>query len=454
MHKLIIRRDFLKRLLLVGGGALLAPRLGRAVERINMKSSGEARSTVYRVLNGEPAANLAKLLELMGGVERLVGVDDLVVIKPNVQWWNQGAPNLAALKALVELIFNRAGGFRGEVVVAENCHRGASPWLSTSSGWAQPFQWNSDLLEARQFNDLGAMLKTRYGDRFSVCHWIDVQAGGRRVLGPHEGSGYVYCDGTGGVPLQACDNGGEDENRRETIMTYPVFVTDRGTVIDFKDGVWEKGSYTEQPLRFINLAALNHHSTYCGMTSVIKNYMGITDLSGGPDPANGGRLTGRYFNFHSFPFNKWSPGPEAGMLGKAIGTFMKTVRKADLNIVTAEWVGLASRVEPPVARTRAVLASTDPIALDYHSAKYVLFPNSKLGIHNPDHPKSPVRPYLAECMGAGGGALDESNVEIKSFDLAANSIQTDTDLCVIGDCDWGSSIKTIFKYILLRLDLI
>jgi hypothetical protein len=84
--------------------------------------------------------------------------------------------------------------------------------------------------------------------------------------------------------------------------------------------------------------------------------MGITDLSGGSDPNNGGRLTKDFYNFHSFPFDKSSPGPVPGMLGAAIGMFMQTIRKADLNITTAEWVGLSSRTDPPVVQTRAVLA--------------------------------------------------------------------------------------------------
>lgn len=53
--------------------------------------------------------------------------------------------------------------------------------------------------------------------------------------------------------------------------------------------------------------------------------------------------------------------------GAEIGAFMKIIRKADPKITTAEWVGLASSVHPPVAHTQAVLASGDPVALDYHA---------------------------------------------------------------------------------------
>jgi uncharacterized protein (DUF362 family) len=340
---------------------------------------------LFRSVNGTPSENITKVIDLMGGVEKLVGREDIVIIKPNVQWWKQGAPNLAALKAFVDLIMERSGGFNGEVVIAENCHRGSTPWTSMSSGWPHAFERNSDIATVTNINELSRLLKERYRVRFSTCHLTDVDAGNKRVFGPRDGAGYVYCDGTNGVPLLACENGENGPNRRVAIMTYPIIKTDRGTIIDFKNGVWEKGSYTGQPLRLINLSALNYHSTFCGVTSSIKNYMGITDLSGGSDPNAGGRLAKDYYNFHSFSFNWSSPGPVPGVLGSAIGTFMKTIRKADLNITTAEWVGISSRTDPPVAHTKAVIASTDPVALDYHAAKHILFPNSKLAIHNPDN---------------------------------------------------------------------
>jgi hypothetical protein len=233
-------------------------------------------------------------------------------------------------------------------------------------------------------------------------------------------------------------------------MTYPIIKTDKGTIIDFRNGIWLEGAYNGQPFRFINFSALNHHSIYCGMTSSVKNYFGTTDLSGGPDPHHGGRLTKDYYNFHSFAFIKYAPGPLPGMLGKEIGTFMKTIRKADLNITTAEWIGLASRTEPPVAHTRAVMACTDPVALDYYAAKYLVYPNSRISIHNPDYKKSPVREYLQKCVEHGGGTLDERDVAVKSYDFRTKTFQDDADLVVIGEREWGSDPKTLLKYTLLR----
>jgi hypothetical protein len=186
------------------------------------------------------------------------------------------------------------------------------------------------------------------------------------------------------------------------------------------------------------------------MTSSVKNYMGITDLSGGPDPHHGGRLTKEYYNFHSFPFNKWSPGPEPGMLGSAIGTFMQTIRKADLNVVTAEWVGLSSRKDSPVCHARAVLASNDPVALDYHGAKYILFPNSKLPIHDPRNKRGPLHTYLTKCAELSGGILDGPRVEVKSYDFRLKTFQEKDKLLISGPIHWGSNPKAILKYFSLR----
>jgi len=413
------------------------------------KHPQELLQTVYRAVNGPLEKNLEKIIQMMGGMQKLIEGEDVVVIKPNAQWWNQGAPNLAALKTFVDLIMERPGGFKGEVVLAENCHRGSQPW--NHAGWHTPFSRNTDSDLLKNISDLSNHLKKKYGNKISVCHWIDVAAGGKRVFSPKDGDGYVYCDGTGGVPLISCDNGLKGLDDRATVMTYPIFTTDRETTIDFKNGIWKQGAYTDQPLKFVNFAALNHHSTYCGMTSAVKNYMGITDLSGGPDPNKNGRLTKDYYNFHSFPFNEWSHGPEPGMLGKEIGTFMRTIRKADLNITTAEWIGLSSRVDCPVVQTRAILASTDPVALDYHAAKYLLYPNSQISLHNPDNKKGPLRQYLLKCAEAECGTLDERFVKVTSYDFKTKTLQKENELAVKGKKEWGNNVKAIMKYLYLRL---
>jgi len=413
------------------------------------KTFTQKKVTLYRSVHGAPSDNISKVMEMMGGMEKIFGAGDIIVIKPNIQWWNQGAPNIACVNAFISMIMERSGGFRGEVVIAENNHRGAQPW--NEAGWTQSFERNSDSPGIRNYNQLADHLKKNYGDRFSVCHWIDIDAGGKRVYSPADGPGYVICDGTGGVPLLSISNGLKDEKRREVIMSYPIFQTDKGTIIDLKNGIWSKGSYTRQPLKFVNFAALNHHSFYCGPTSAMKNFLGVCDLSGGPDPHNNGKLTNGYYNFHSFPFDKWSKGPVQGMLGLEIGMFLHTIRKPDLNITTAEWVGISTRTEPPVVRTRAVCTCTDPIALDYHTAKYILYPNSHIRVHDSDFTGGPFYHDLQKCSEQSGCILDEQYVDIQSFDHSTARLQKDDELVVIGEKIWGNDIKSLFKYCVTRL---
>jgi hypothetical protein len=404
--------------------------------------------TVCRAVGGSPGDNLRTVLDMAGGAASIVGSEDVVVIKPNAQWWNHGGASLAALEALVEAVVERPGGFRGDVVIAENCHRGKAPWTRPRTGWAGRYLWNSDLPGIENLNGLCRRLKERYGERFSAVHWINVDAGGRRVRSPGEGEGYVYCDGTGGVPLLECGNGRSGKGGRRTVMTYPVFRTDSGKMVDFRNGVWEEGGYSGRPLRFFNVAALNHHGLYCGPTSAVKNFLGITDLSGGADPFQGGKITEGHFNFHAFAFDGHVSGPVRGMLGRAVGTFMKTVRRADLNITTAEWTGLISREFPPLAHTRAVLACRDPVALDRHAARYVLYPNSRIGLHDPDDPTGPFYHDLAECAAAAGLVGDEKDVPVVTAGPEGRG--RGGTLEILGKKRWGRNRKMLVRYFRTR----
>ena len=74
-------------------------------------------SRIYKSVNGTPEQNIEKVIELShGGIKGLIGFDDVVIIKVNGQQWNQGGNNLAALRRFIELILNRPGGFKGEII--------------------------------------------------------------------------------------------------------------------------------------------------------------------------------------------------------------------------------------------------------------------------------------------------------------------------------------------------
>ncbi len=107
-----------------------------------------------------------------------------------------------------------------------------------------------------------------------------------------------------------------------------------------------------------------------------------------------------------YPFAKAGP----------LGHFLKTIRVADLNMVTAEWVGWGSRTGVTQAtRMKTILAGTDPVALDYYGAKHLVYPLSRRAEHHdPDNPRSAVARFLHLTQESWGqGVLDEARMRIQ-----------------------------------------
>lgn len=378
--------------------------------------SGGAVANVFESKNGTPEQNTAKVIEMMGGIRRFISKDDIVILKPNAQWWNQGMTNTNAMKEFMELVLS-IPGFKGEIIIAENHHCYGPRSTLDIRGWTTQ-ERNGDF----NYNELIAFFRNRGYDNVTKYHWLDggpfsrdesvkdkltrpikqmaravLGAKRRRVVqGPEDGDGYVWTD-----IEYSCDG-------KKVKMSYPVFTSEISkTVIDFKKGAWKNGRYMQQPVKFINFAGLNHHSDFAGVTSSVKNYLGVVDMTcgyAGAEPEG-------YYSFHYIGI----PG-----LGGAVATFMKYVRKADLNIVTAEWVGFASRKDPAFsAKTKTIIASVDPVALDYYGAKHILYP---LGgpvayLNNPDDAQRPFRKYLEKCSLEGGGIIDEKKINVQRFDF-------------------------------------
>jgi len=362
------------------------------------------KSMIYESKNGTPEQNVKKVIEMMGGINRFIENNDIIIIKPNAQWWNQGMTNTNALKGFIELILN-ISGFKGEIIIADNHHNWNLYKGCNILGWSTIFR-NGDF----NYNELIDYFQNKGYKNISKYNWIDAGRYSREetfknkfkgaiietvkkilnyrrniVKGPEDGDGYVWTD------IEYCCNG------KKTKMTYPIFTSKSSNItIDFKNGAWKNGVYINQPVKFINFAVLNHHSSFAGVTSSVKNYLGIVDLTCG---YKGAEPKG-YHNFHYIGI----PG-----MGGAIGTFMNTIRKADLNIVTAEWTGFGSRVDTKLsARTKTIIASKDPVALDYYTAKYILYPlgGPVAHLNNPDNMEGPFRKYLELCCEQGVGTLD------------------------------------------------
>ena len=54
------------------------------------------RTKVYVAKGGSPQDNVDDVMTKLGGIEKFVGTDDVVIIKVSAQWWNLGMTNVAA----------------------------------------------------------------------------------------------------------------------------------------------------------------------------------------------------------------------------------------------------------------------------------------------------------------------------------------------------------------------
>jgi uncharacterized protein (DUF362 family) len=394
----ITRRAFIRDLTLGGGALFLMP--GMADKLLDDSQASSAFfSRIYASRNGSVYQNVEKVVELMGGIETIIGRHDIVVLKPNCQWWNQGTTNVSAMRKFIELILD-IPGFDGEIIVAENHQK----YVADEFGWTYPNVINGDP-DAINLNALIELFHDRGYPNVTKCHWINEEnQGGNVVAGPLFGDGYVRTN------IKYTYDG------RETIMTYPIFTSAySGTRLDFRYGVWSRGRYTDTPFKFVNFAVLNDH--WLGVTSSVKNHLGVVELPGRDD----GMFPEGYYNFHSIG----NEGRQA--MGGAIGAFLQTIRQPDLNIVTAEWVGWGNRVDPArAAQARTILASTDPVALDFWGAKYVLLPHTpddypKKHYHDPERTDREFYKYLNECHQQGVGTMNEQWMIVELFDFQPNT---------------------------------
>ena len=73
-------------------------------------------------MNGDCFQNIAKVLELAGGIERYINATDVVVIKANGQWPNQGYTHTGCIKAVIDAILG-IPGFSGEILICDNIQK-------------------------------------------------------------------------------------------------------------------------------------------------------------------------------------------------------------------------------------------------------------------------------------------------------------------------------------------
>jgi hypothetical protein len=159
-------------------------------------------------------------------------------------------------------------------------------------------------------------------------------------------------------------------------VSYPCFNTAGGRRVELLEGIWT-GSRHESTLKLINVPVLKHHDTGGSeITGAVKHFYGLVSMSDGHSAA-------RHY----------------GTLGETCGRMIAAVRPPVLNLIDAIWVSHKALGGYPASatfRANQLLASQDPVALDYWAAKNVLYPVDANARHAPDHAN--IDRWLTDCM--------------------------------------------------------
>jgi uncharacterized protein (DUF362 family) len=271
----------------------------------------------------------------------MIRPDDVVLIKVNAQWKYRGCTNSDLIRGLIQRILEHPEKFRGEVVIVENGQGRGS--------------LNCDTLAKAKYPD--ASIQANANDStHSFVYLVDEIFKDPRVS-------YYLFDGIR-TTFIASDDHVTDGYRIFEDVSYPCFTTKGGRRVEWREGIWQGNEYT-QDLKLINVPVLKHHNRV-EITAALKHFFGVVSMADGNSPYrhNGG-------------------------LGKTGGKMVVSVRTPVLNIMDAIWVSPFSAAGYPpetTVRVNQIMASQDPVALDYYAAKKILYPIDRNLNHRPDNP--------------------------------------------------------------------
>jgi uncharacterized protein (DUF362 family) len=391
LNRTLKRRDLLKSLLWSTIGAITGGHFV-STDRALAQSSGplylpliygSVRSHVYGVQN-VPVPNFASsdyhqgvdgLLTLMGkrgrkfyqhsvenalsGPEGIIAANDVVLLKVNAQWKHRGCTNTDVVRGLIQRVLDHPGGFTGEIVIFEN-GQGRGSFDSDQ-------EYDGDTSVAANAEDQSHTFNYLVNVLFQgqpVTNYLldpvrsvsvgenDHTTNGYRAINPHP-------------------------ERQSWNISYPCFTTAGGNRLELGKGLWTGSDYSPN-LKLINMPVLKTHSG-CGVTGALKLFYGVLSMQYA--------ASGYHYN----------------TIGQVLGQMFAHVRAPNLNIMDAIWVSHSSLGGwPPdtTSRQNTLLASIDPVALDYWASKYILYPVSNNPNHHPDQPDQYTDSNLSDYLDA------------------------------------------------------
>lgn len=304
------------------------------------------------------------------GPSGIIAPDDVVLIKVNAQWKYRGCTNSDLVRGLVQRILDHPDVFSGEVVIFENGQGRGSLNCDTTGGGSSPYP---DAEVHANAND----------ERHSFLYLVNEIFQDPRV------TSYLL-DSIRSTFIGDDDHTTEGYRFYENV-SYPCFTTAGGNRIELREGIWTGSGYA-QNLKLINVPVLKHHDRGGSeITAALKHVYGILSMTDGQSG---------YRHYSG--------------LGNTCGKMFVSVRTPELNILDAIWVSQASLKGYPeytTHRANQIVASQDPVALDYWAAKYILYPIDSNDRHHPDFPGIDV--WLKEAknrINSRGGLTDPNGI--------------------------------------------
>lgn len=363
------------------------------IERFALVCQAASNLTrVYRVSNGDCFQNTARLWAMLDGPAKYIGPTDVVVIKGNAQWPNQGYTHTGCIKGVIDEIL-KIPGFSGEILICDNTTSSTGYFAANASERVR--NWPD-----HNWNTLAAAYRAA-GKPVAAKQWV--QGPWRNISFPS----YSEWDPANG---DGWSRSFFSYQERPSYYSLPVFQSPLtpGRMIDMKNGVWENGVYTGRKVKTIFMPTLNNHGwgseDYAGITSAVKSFFGATEIHAGDDATFNG-----YYHLHSNSYTRGS----ALAAGELVGRFMNNMYAPTLFITAAMWSGWESRTGS-AAETKTVLACTNPVSLDYIACRDVIAPHASW--LNPDNLNN-TRRQLLGCSSQGIGTLTPQNIEVLAYDF-------------------------------------
>ncbi|MDH4035465.1 MAG: DUF362 domain-containing protein, partial [candidate division Zixibacteria bacterium] len=264
--------------------------------------------------------------------EGVVGADNVVLIKGNFQWTAQNVTSADRVKGLIWQILNHPDGFTGEIIVADN--------TQDHGTGINDFDNNSDDQEQSIVDVVNSFYDKGYPvylvDWFSMFYEVVWE--------------YELGDMSDGFTYDSY-----------TRVTYPKFRSpSEQYYISAGKGIWDPqtSSYDSSKLCIINFPVLKAH-WMAGATIAVKNWIGMGTIAyyneryGGIDPLH-----------YTYLFTPY-----------ALTARIMEATYPRLSIVDASWTTCdGPHILDTLARTNMILASTDPVAVSWYAAKYILTP--------------------------------------------------------------------------------